>query len=103
MTFQVCQSQVKHATGKSDSPGSEEDAKGPQDRPARHFPGHRDGGSVRDLRWGRLGYCSRGSHTVPAYRLVRTVAVTESPGSNFLASSVSSSAIFTGIRCTTLV
>src|SRR5262249_9340780 len=98
MTFQVCQSQVKHATRKGDGPGPEEDSKGPQQRPARHFRRHRGSRSARHLRWCGLGYCSCGSHAIPAYRLVRTVAVTESPGRNFLASSVSSSAILTGIR-----
>src|SRR5262249_43286877 len=74
----------------------------PHQRPGRHFRRHRGGGGARDLRWCRLGYRGCVSHAIPAYRLVRTVAVTESPAFNFLASSVASSANFAGMRRTTL-
>ena len=70
-----------------DESGANHDAEDPEQRAGRNLRRDRSGSRARDLRWCRLDYCSCGSHTAPVYCLVRTVAVTESPGRSFLVSS----------------
>jgi hypothetical protein len=98
VTPKVRHSQRKHAAGESNESGAGDDAENPDQRAFGHHRRDGSGSRARDLRWCWLDYCSCASHTAPVYRLVRTVAVTDSPGRSFLLSSLSSSAILTGIR-----
>jgi hypothetical protein len=97
VTPQVRHSQREHAAGESDESGASHDTEDPDQGAFGHFRRDGSGSRVRDLRWCWLDYCCA-SHIAPIYCLVRTVAVTERPGRSFLVSSLSSSAILTGIR-----
>jgi len=92
-----------HAAGQRDNSRAENHAENPQQWLGRNL-------RRQPLRLLRARYLSEMGELLRSklpyfsgYRLVRTVAITESPGRSLAAKALSSSAILTGMRCTTLV